>query len=224
VAPMIAALLQTDEETSRRWLSFPSIPPEGVRRALVGAGWPYHGGHRAWHHDDPNGVVPPGFALGRGGSCRYSIPAAPRSSGSSRARLRPGVSRTASKPARRAPRAGAGRRATRAPSRRASRASRRRGRTRPRRREPGAGSPAPCRPPRTPRHEEERIGRTARALRPARSLAPLAHRGRRGARYKMPQGMARSRRARHGVDGNGTSPRPPGASVAVTGCTHTNHH
>lgn len=69
---MIAALLQTDNATGRRWLSFPSIPPEGVRRALVDAGWRYHGGHRAWHHDDPNVAVPPGFAVGRGGSCRYS--------------------------------------------------------------------------------------------------------------------------------------------------------
>jgi hypothetical protein len=69
---MTAALLQTDDATGCRWLSFPSMPPARVRSALVRAGWRYHGGHRAWHHDDAAAPIPPGFAVGRGGTCLYS--------------------------------------------------------------------------------------------------------------------------------------------------------
>jgi hypothetical protein len=70
---MIAALLQTDERTGRRWLSFPRPPAPPLRQSLLDAGWRYHGGHRAWHHDDPVAPIPTGFHIGRGGACNYSV-------------------------------------------------------------------------------------------------------------------------------------------------------
>ena len=69
---MIAALLQTDDRTGRRWLSFPRPPPGPVRQSLIDSGWRYHGGHRAWHHDDPAAAIPRSFAVGDGGACRHS--------------------------------------------------------------------------------------------------------------------------------------------------------
>ncbi len=69
---MTAALLQTDDTTGRPWLSFPRPPPDVIRRSLIARGWRYHGGHRAWHHDNPAAAIPPGFGVGDGGPCRYS--------------------------------------------------------------------------------------------------------------------------------------------------------
>jgi hypothetical protein len=70
---MIAALLQPDDRTGRRWLSFPKAPPPAVRQDLLLDGWRYHGGHRAWHHDDPDAPMPSGFAVAHGGPCSYSV-------------------------------------------------------------------------------------------------------------------------------------------------------
>ena len=63
---MTAALLQTDDTTGRPWLSFPRPPPDVIRRSLIARGWRYHGGHRAWHHDNPAAAIPPGFGVRSG--------------------------------------------------------------------------------------------------------------------------------------------------------------
>jgi hypothetical protein len=71
---MIAALLEREETTGRRWLSFPSspLPPLAVRGALARAGWHYHRGLRAWHDAGEAGLrMPRGFIVARGGTCEY---------------------------------------------------------------------------------------------------------------------------------------------------------
>jgi hypothetical protein len=70
---MIAALLMTDPSVQRRWLAFPRPPPEELRKRLLSAGWRYHGGHRAWHQDNPTAPIPAGFAVALGGECAYSV-------------------------------------------------------------------------------------------------------------------------------------------------------
>jgi hypothetical protein len=69
---MIAALHLVDEHTQRRWLAFARPPPLEIRRRLLDTGWRYHGGHRAWQHDDPFAPVPTGVTLADGGLCSYS--------------------------------------------------------------------------------------------------------------------------------------------------------
>jgi hypothetical protein len=75
---MIAALLEADERTGRRWLSFPGPPPVETRQTLLAAGWRYNGGHRAWFSEDLEAPIPPEVTVGRGGACNYSATRAVR--------------------------------------------------------------------------------------------------------------------------------------------------